>query len=434
VTWGTSPEQVVPVTGCVPDPAQAPPEKRAGMERALEYMGLEPNTPMTSIKINYVFIGSCTNSRIEDLRAAAAVVEGKQVKDWVRALVVPGSTMVKQQAEAEGLSEIFKAAGMEWREAGCSMCLGMNPDQLKPGERCASTSNRNFEGRQGRGSRTHLVSPGMAAAAALAGHIADVRNYQAAPVKTKTASIAFPMGWDEARAAAIPVEPAAAAQAASGGGGSPSARPGLTVVTGIAIPYEVDNVDTDAIMPKQFLKTIQRSGLGKSIFYERRYDMNGVEVPDFVLNMEPYRTAPIMICGDNFGCGSSREHAPWGIADFGIKALIAPSFADIFFNNCFKNGMLCIKLPVDQVNLLMEDAKAKLELTIDLQAQTVKRVSGESYPFDVTEFRKNNLLHGLDEIGLTLLKSDEIGAFEKSYRGKYPFLHPGKPAPVGTDW
>jgi 3-isopropylmalate/(R)-2-methylmalate dehydratase large subunit len=178
VTWGTSPQMVTTIDGRVPDPAREPdPIKREGMERALKYMDLKPDTPITEIGLDKVFIGACTNSRIEDLRAAAQVVDGKKVAANVRlAMVVPGSGLVKAQAEKEGLDKIFIAAGFEWREPGCSMCLGMNEDQLSPGERCASTSNRNFEGRQGPGGRTHLVSPAMAAAAAIAGHFVDVRN------------------------------------------------------------------------------------------------------------------------------------------------------------------------------------------------------------------------------------------------------------------
>jgi 3-isopropylmalate/(R)-2-methylmalate dehydratase large subunit len=179
VTWGTSPEQALPITGNVPDPAAiADPARRAGVERALLYMGLAPGVALTDVKIDRVFIGSCTNGRIEDLRAAAAIAKGKRVAAHVGAMVVPGSGLVKEQAEEEGLDEIFVAAGFEWREPGCSMCLAMNADRLEPGERCASTSNRNFEGRQGRGGRTHLLSPAMAAAAAIAGHLADVREFQ----------------------------------------------------------------------------------------------------------------------------------------------------------------------------------------------------------------------------------------------------------------
>jgi 3-isopropylmalate/(R)-2-methylmalate dehydratase large subunit len=178
VTWGTSPEMVVPVDGRVPDPDREKDEvKREGMERALTYMGLKPNTQITDIRIDKVFIGSCTNSRIEDLRAAANIVRGRRVAGNVRlAMVVPGSGLVKEQAEKEGLDRVFRDAGFEWRQPGCSMCLAMNDDRLEPGERCASTSNRNFEGRQGAGGRTHLVSPAMAAGAAIAGHFVDVRS------------------------------------------------------------------------------------------------------------------------------------------------------------------------------------------------------------------------------------------------------------------
>ena len=179
VSWGTSPEMVAPVDAAIPDPAQEKnPVKREGMQRALQYMALRPGTPISAVGIDKVFIGSCTNSRIEDLRAAAAVVKGRKKADSVKqALVVPGSGLVKKQAEAEGLDRIFLEAGFEWREPGCSMCLAMNADRLEPGERCASTSNRNFEGRQGAGGRTHLVSPAMAAGAAIAGHFVDVREW-----------------------------------------------------------------------------------------------------------------------------------------------------------------------------------------------------------------------------------------------------------------
>ena len=178
VTWGTSPQDVVPVNGSVPDPnKEEDKDRRISMQRSLDYMGLKPNTKMTDIKIDKVFIGSCTNGRIQDLREAAKLLKNKKIAKHVNAMVVPGSGLVKNQAEQEGLDKIFKNSGFEWREPGCSMCLGMNEDQLKPRERCASTSNRNFEGRQGRGGRTHLLSPAMAAAAAIEGHLSDVRKF-----------------------------------------------------------------------------------------------------------------------------------------------------------------------------------------------------------------------------------------------------------------
>ncbi|HEY2179935.1 MAG TPA: 3-isopropylmalate dehydratase large subunit [Caulobacteraceae bacterium] len=177
VTWGTSPQDVVEIGGAVPDPADFDEARASQIRRALDYMGLEAGEPIQAARLDRVFIGSCTNSRLEDLRAAAAIVRGRRVAEHVAAMVVPGSGLVREAAEAEGLDEVFRAAGFDWREPGCSMCLGMNPDRLAPGERCASTSNRNFEGRQGRGGRTHLMSPAMAAAAAIAGHITDVRDY-----------------------------------------------------------------------------------------------------------------------------------------------------------------------------------------------------------------------------------------------------------------
>ncbi|MFO1289380.1 MAG: aconitase family protein, partial [Nitrosomonas sp.] len=177
VTWGTSPEMVTSIEGSVPDPESIfDPSKRNDVESALKYMGIKPNTPIQAIYLDKIFIGSCTNSRIEDLREAASILKGKRIANNIKlAIVVPGSGLVKSQAEQEGIDQIFRAAGFEWREPGCSMCLAMNDDKLLPGERCASTSNRNFEGRQGPGGRTHLVSPAMAAAAAVAGHFVDVR-------------------------------------------------------------------------------------------------------------------------------------------------------------------------------------------------------------------------------------------------------------------
>ena len=179
VTWGTSPQDVISITENVPDPnKESDKDKKASMNRSLNYMGLKPNTKVTDIKVDRIFIGSCTNGRIEDLREAAKIIEGKRIASHVNAMVVPGSGLVKQQAEEEGLDKVFKSAGFEWREPGCSMCLAMNADKLDPQERCASTSNRNFEGRQGRGGRTHLVSPAMAAAAAVNGHLTDVRKFK----------------------------------------------------------------------------------------------------------------------------------------------------------------------------------------------------------------------------------------------------------------
>ena len=195
-------------------------------------------------------------------------------------------------------------------------------------------------------------------------------------------------------------------------------------LTGIAAPMPMVNVDTDMIIPKQFLKTIKRSGLGVNLFDEMRYDREGNEVADFVLNKPQYREAEILVAGENFGCGSSREHAPWAIKDFGIRAVIAPSYADIFYNNCFKNGIIPIVLPQDQVDALMKDAEkgANARMTIDLEAQTVTSSDGEVFGFEVDSFKKHCLMNGLDDIGLTMEKSGSIETFEKSAAQARPWV------------
>ncbi|PRX37690.1 3-isopropylmalate/(R)-2-methylmalate dehydratase small subunit [Meinhardsimonia xiamenensis] len=197
----------------------------------------------------------------------------------------------------------------------------------------------------------------------------------------------------------------------------------FTTLTGVAAPLPLINVDTDMIIPKQFLKTIKRTGLGKNLFDEMRYDRDGNEIADFVLNQPAYRNAQILIAGDNFGCGSSREHAPWALLDFGIRCIIAPSFADIFYNNCFKNGILPIVLPQEEVDILMEDAKkgANARITVDLESQTITTSDGQEIHFDIDPFKKHCLLNGLDDIGLTLEHVDKIDAYEARLRAERPW-------------
>ncbi|WP_378941386.1 3-isopropylmalate dehydratase small subunit [Paracoccus sp. R86501] len=198
----------------------------------------------------------------------------------------------------------------------------------------------------------------------------------------------------------------------------------FTTLTGIAAPMPLVNIDTDMIIPKQFLKTIKRSGLGVNLFDEMRYDRDGNEIPDFVLNQPAYRDAEILIAGDNFGCGSSREHAPWALLDFGIRCVISTSFADIFFNNCFKNGILPVALPQSAVNALTEDAAngANARVTVDLESQTVTSPDGTVYPFEVDAFRKHCLLNGLDDIGLTMEKAASIDTFEDQMAQARPWI------------
>ncbi|KAH8066667.1 3-isopropylmalate dehydratase [Aureococcus anophagefferens] len=346
VTWGTSPQDTAPITAVVPDPADAAdPPRKAAMERSLAYMGLEPGTKLADVPVDMVFIGSCTNGRIEDMRAVAAVAEGGKSPQR-RAMVVPGSGLVKEQAEAEGLDKILEAAGFEWREPGCSMCLAMNRTSSSP-----RSDQRRRHGRRRRRRRCRW------------------RRHDA-----------------------------------------------VRDATGLAAPLDIQNIDTDMIIPKEFLKTIKRSGLGFAAFAELRY-----ENPD-----APWQgAANILVAGDNFGCGSSREHAPWSINDMGIRSIISAPFADIFYNNCFKNGMLPIILPRDAVEDLL-DAAAKCEqLTVDLPSQTVSRAdgTGATYSFDVDPFRKNNLLKGLDDIGLTIANNaDDIAKFEDKRSRVWPWL------------
>ena len=287
VSWGTNPAQVVGVSDAVPEPASE------GEERALLYMDLEPGTPIQDIRLDRVFIGSCTNSRIGDLRAAARVVEGRKVASDVYAMVVPGSVQVKAQAEAEGLDEVFRAAGFDWRGAGCSMCLGMNPDILKPGERCASTSNRNFEGRQG-ARRPH--APRQPGDGRRGRHRGPLRRHPRLELVMKA----------------------------------------IETITGPVSVLNRDDVDTDQIIPKQFLKRVERTGFGEFLFYD------WAKEPDWDLPRNQ-----ILVTGRNFGCGSSREHAPWALEDYGFRAIIAPSFADIFRSNCTKIGLLPVELAAD---------------------------------------------------------------------------------------
>ena len=440
VSWGTSPQDVVSITGRVPGPDDFKDvSRKESCARALEYMGLTAGTPMQDIVLDKVFIGSCTNARMEDLRAAAKIVQGRKIApNLKRAMIVPGSGLVKKQAEDEGLDKIFTDAGFEWREAGCSMCLGMNPDILSPKERCASTSNRNFEGRQGAGGRTHLMSPVMAAACALVGKLADVRKVaSAAHVSPAKASPKIDVSdaqvddistdEDYDRILDLPEDYTTGANSGaetamphpSGG------MPKFTQLRGIAAPMERANVDTDAIIPKQFLKTIKRSGLGTALFHAWRYDpATGKDEPSFILNKEPYNNAKILVVtGENFGCGSSREHAPWALLDFGIKCIIAPSYADIFFNNTFKNGMLPLTLDQASLEKVAEEARRGREIEVDLPNQVVKAADGtELAQFKVESFRKHCLVNGLDDIGLTMQLDGAIRRFEQKRSVETPWL------------
>ncbi|EJC99654.1 uncharacterized protein FOMMEDRAFT_142649 [Fomitiporia mediterranea MF3/22] len=433
VTWGTSPQDVVPITGKVPDPADIEdPARRRSIENSMRYMGLTPNTPMTEIRVDKVFIGSCTNSRIEDLRSAAKIVLGTgpdaKVALHVYAMVVPGSGMIKRQAEAEGLDIIFKRAGFDWREAGCSMCVGVNPDQLRPQERCASTSNRNVEGRQGPGGRTHLLSPAMAAAAAMTGYLTDVRKFLGPNSSKNTVDI------KEVNALTFwtgpgPVLPEPVLNAVA----SRTDRPETTVMNdlrftvlrGVAARLDMENVDTELIIPKQYVKISDHSILGDALFELLRKDPATGRLTDFVLNCPPFNKAKILVCtGENFGCSSSRENAPWALKVFGIRCIIAPSFADIFRNNTLQNGMLAIQLPKQICTSLASDAETGAELEVDLEKNEIRRPNGQPpVAFSIDPFRRYCMLNGLDNIELTLQMEDSIAEFEEQHKALRPWLY-----------
>ena len=415
VTWGTSPEDVVPVNGVVPSFKDYPEEERAQLRRKLEYMGLEEGQRVEDIKIDKVFIGSCTNGRIEDLREVAEAVRrfkilnhlheythayvhtytqvrGQRVADNVHAMVVPGSGLVKMQAEEEGIANVLKEAGFDWREPGCSMCLGMNADKLRSGERCASTSNRNFEGRQGPGGRTHLMSPAMAAAAALKGRIADIRS----------------LGGSRRQFSS---------HATAASSSTSSSDTSFKTVHSVAAPLDIDNVDTDMIIPARYLKTVSRSGLAEGLFANLRKDD-----ADFVLDRPEYSDASVLVAGDNFGCGSSREHAPWSLYEAGLRCIISTSFANIFENNCFKNGLLPVRVSEAQHAELLKDAENAVPIRIDLETCTVHRECGEVIEFEVDEFKRHCLLNGLNEVTMTLERSDLIDSFEAKMKDERPWL------------
>ena len=377
VTWGTNPGQGLPLADRVPDPETIVDEnERVAAERALEYMGLQAGTPLRDIHVDTVFVGSCTNGRIEDLRSVAAIMNGRKVADGVRMLVVPGSMRVRFQAEDEGLDKVFTDAGAEWRSAGCSMCLGMNPDQLAPGERSASTSNRNFEGRQGKGGRTHLVSPLVAAATAVRGTLSSPRTELA---RKRSNMDAF------------------------------------TTHTGIGVPLRRSNVDTDQIIPAVYLKRVTRTGFEDGLFVSWRQD------PSFILNTPPFDRGSVLVAGPDFGTGSSREHAVWALMDYGFRVVISSRFADIFRGNSAKGGLLAAQVEQPDVELLWKllENQPGTELTVDLREKTVQ-AADLTVPFDIDDYTRWRLLEGLDDIGLTLRHAESIAEFEAARPSRLP--------------
>ncbi|KAL8980477.1 MAG: hypothetical protein Q9205_004446 [Flavoplaca limonia] len=428
VTWGTSPEQVVPITGVVPSPDDFQDSgKRESCIQALKYMDLQPGTPIAAIHVDKVFIGSCTNARLEDFRAAAHVLKGNKISSSVKvALAVPGSGAVKRAAEKEGLNAIFEQAGFQWREAGCSLCVGLNEDALLPFERCASTSNRNFESRQGTSGRTHLVSPVVAAGTAIKGTLSEP-PLDKIPSLADTYGVEYSSGSDESDSESEaedseneivdsmkPPKPASLA-----------AKVRYTsVVQGTVAVIERSNIDTDCIFPKQFCTTTERTGLGHALFHNLRYNPAGEPNTEFILNRAEGTAAAILLAtGPNFGCGSSREHAVWALQDFGFQCIMAPSFADIFYNNAFKNGLLLVKADAELMAKVLAASRNQTRVQIDLTEQKMSDQNNVGLGrFDIEKSRKTELLNDMDEIDTTLDSLAEIKAFEGSRRAALPWI------------
>ena len=375
ITFGTNPAMVMTIVGRIPDPSLITTAlQRQALEKALAYMGLQPGEMLLGHPIDVVFLGSCTNGRMSDLRAAAAMLKGRKVAAGVRMLVVPGSEQIKRQAESEGLDRIFKEAGAQWREPGCSMCIGMNGDTIQPGQFAVSTSNRNFEGRQGKGGRTLLASPLTAVASAVAGSVADPRTLIASRLRQSsvltarrsaaagTCVIRFMRGLHRGSARTLwrrrpPTIPSIR-----------STMEPYKPFRSRLLPLPIDNIDTDQIYPGRFLTVTSKDGLAKLLFADWRYNPDGTPKPDFVLNQPGAAGAQILLAGDNFGCGSSREHAPWALTANGFRAVISTSFADIFRNNALKNGL--VPIIVDQAThralfaLVQADPQAEVEVDL----------------------------------------------------------------------
>ncbi|KAJ4346799.1 uncharacterized protein N0V89_010731 [Didymosphaeria variabile] len=488
VTWGTSPEQVVPINGVVPAPNEFTDSvKKESCRQALAYMGLIPGTRIEDVHVDKVFIGSCTNARIEDFRAAAQILKGQTIARNVKlALAVPGSGLVKRAAEDEGIDVIFKRAGFQWREAGCSLCVGLNEDSLAPTERCASTSNRNFESRQGTAGRTHLVSPVVAAATAIKGTLAapsqvvepahptsrlqhvsvDVEavyssdsetlsdedhssqsslissssEHSGSPSKVKRVWSAVKKHVKEHHDS---LNQAYSVYYGQGAGRRSSALSSSEHsehtakhatdlrfeddIQGTVATIERANINTDDIFPKQYCTTITRTGLGHALFFNFRYNPDGSVKPDFVLNRPESRNASILMAtGPNFGCGSSREHAVWSLQDFGFRCVIAPSFADIFYNNAFKNGLLLAQVKADVVERIATESNAGHVIRISLREQAIRTESGVRIGhFEIPERRKQELLSGIGEIEASLAFETQIKLFEDLRRQLSPWYEEG---------
>lgn len=387
ITYGTNPGMGIALTHSIPEVSEIEETSLPSFLKALEYMDFKPGEKLPGKPVDYVFVGSCTNGRIEDLRVFADYVKGKQKAAGVTAWIVPGSKQVEKQAIDEGIRDTLEAAGFELRQPGCSACLAMNDDKIPAGKYCVSTSNRNFEGRQGPGARTLLAGPLVAAACAIHGIITVPDSLQLSNSVTQQLSNSFQLMINQ-----------------------------FTTLTSTAIPLKIENVDTDQIIPARFLKATTREGFGKQLFFDWRYDAQGNPKTDFVLNSPDY-TGEILIAGKNFGCGSSREHAAWAIYGAGFKVVISSFFADIFRNNALNNGLLPVQVSESFLAKLFQVVRSAPSTTvsIDLERQTVTlTATGEQELFEISPYKKECLLKGYDDVDYLMSIHHKIEAFEKT--------------------
>ncbi len=423
LTYGTNPGAGIAVDACIPTTDGMSDAEKAQFLAQLEYMQFQPGQKLEGTPVDYCFLGACTNGRIEDFRAFASVVKGKQKAANVTAWLVPGSWLVRQQIIDEGIDKILEEAGFELRLPSCSACLAMNPDKVPAGKLAISTSNRNFVGRQGPGARTILASPLTVAASAITGVVTDPRT-MLAPALTPTANLRKVTADQPDACPAIAfgaTQTAAAAQA----DGAKSDHKAFNVVKSTCLPINIDNNNTDNIIPARYLAFTTRDPkfYGDAFMHDIRYNAQGEPVADFVMNQAPFNELPsegqreIIIGGKNWGSGSSREHAAWAIAGYGTRVVISSSFADIHRNNLLN----CFVLPVivseefRQELLSSVAADANAIVTVDVPNQTVtNEATGHSEHFEINGYKKHCLLNGFDDIDYLLSKKAEIEAYESS--------------------
>ena len=368
ITYGTNPGMGMGITQNIPTTEGMGEAAQVSFKKSMEYMGFQPGESLLGKKIDYVFLGACTNGRIEDFRAFASLVKGRRKADNVIAWLVPGSWMVDAQIRKEGIDKILTEAGFAIRQPGCSACLAMNDDKIPAGKYSVSTSNRNFEGRQGPGARTLLASPLVAAAAAVTGVITD-------PRKTK-----------------------------------------FNIITSTCVPLPLENVDTDQIIPARFLKATTREEkfFGDNLFRDWRYNADGSLNKDFVLN-DPTYSGQILVAGKNFGSGSSREHAAWAIAGYGFRVVVSSFFADIHKNNELNNFVLPVVVTEGFLQELFDSifADPKMEVEVNLPEQTItNKATGKSEHFEINAYKKLCLMNGLDDIDFLLSNKNKIEEWE----------------------